>query len=70
MLVVTKGPVATAGSISSFLKINGITVPTVAATIMDTQMLRPTTIPREPGASENKILAKIKIILIKSHFLI
>ena len=35
MLVVTKGPVATAGSISNFLNIRGINEPTVTASNID-----------------------------------
>ena len=50
MLVVTNGPVAIAGSISSFLSIKGIIVPTVAATIIDAQILSPTTNPKLSGA--------------------
>ena len=50
MLVVTNGPVAIAGSISSFLSINGIIVPTVAATTIDAKILSPTTNPKLFGA--------------------
>ena len=50
MLVVTNGPVAIAGSISSFLSINGIIVPTVAATIIEAHILSPTTNPKLSGA--------------------
>ena len=50
MLVVTNGPVAIAGSISSFLSIKGIIVPTVAATIIDAHILSPTTNPKLSGA--------------------
>ena len=46
MLVVTNGPVAIAGSISSFLSIKGENVPTPVASTIDTQILKPTTIPR------------------------
>ena len=56
--MVTNGPVATAGSISSFLRINGIMVPTVAATIIEAQILSPTTNPKFSGASEKINLAK------------
>ena len=45
MLVVTNGPVAMAGSISSFLSIKGMIVPTVAAIIIDEHILSPTTNP-------------------------
>ena len=45
MLVVTKGPVAIAGSISNFLKIKGVNVPTPVAITIDEQILRPTTTP-------------------------
>ena len=50
MLVVTNGPVAIAGSISSFLSINGIIVPTVAAITIDAQILSPTTNPKLSNA--------------------
>ena len=45
MLVVTNGPVAIAGSISSFLKAKGVNVPTPVAIIIDEHMLKPTTTP-------------------------
>ena len=53
MLVVTNGPVAIAGSISSFLRSNGIVEPTVTAIIIEEQMLKPTTRPRSGSASIN-----------------
>ena len=45
MLVVTKGPVAIAGSISTFLKTKGVNVPTPVAIIIVEQILNPTTTP-------------------------
>ena len=56
--MVTNGPVATAGSISNFLNINGMIVPTVAATIMETQILKPTTTPRYSWALAKVTFAK------------
>ena len=51
MLVVTKGPVAMAGSTSIFCKIKGTTVPTQEAISIELQILSPTIIPREVGDS-------------------
>ena len=58
MLVVTNGPVAIAGSISSFLSIKGIIVPTVAATIIEAHILSPTTNPKLSGALVKANFAK------------
>ena len=53
ILVVTNGPVAIAGSTSSFFKISGIVDPTVTAIIIDEQILNPTTRPRSGSALIN-----------------
>lgn len=44
--LVTKGPVATAGSILSVFRMMGAQVPIAAAMVMDMNMLEPTTNPR------------------------
>ena len=54
MLVVTKGPVAIAGSISNFLKTKGVNVPTPVAIIIDEQILNPTTIPITGSVSKKR----------------
>lgn len=63
MVVVTKGPVATAGSILSLWKINGTEVPTKAATVMDDKIEHPTTTDKaqEKGADKKLILATAAI---------
>ena len=53
MLVVTKGPVAIAGSISNRLRINGTKEPIVAAMIIEIHILNPTTIPSIGDTSMN-----------------
>ena len=45
ILVVTNGPVATAGSISNFLKISGVKVPTAVARSIEEHILSPPTTP-------------------------
>ena len=56
-LVVTKGPVAIAGSISNFLSINGVKAPTAAAITIEQQILKPTTTPKYGLASTKLKLA-------------
>ena len=51
--VVTKGPVATAGSISNLFRTRGTKDPMVAAKIIDTHILSPTTTPKSGEASIN-----------------
>ena len=63
ILVVTNGPVATAGSISSFLKISGVKVPTAAARYIEDQILSPTTIPNIGSDPRNFRLANIPSII-------
>ena len=53
ILVVTKGPVAIAGSMSNFLSINGVNAPIPAAMIIEQQILNPITIPRNGSALIN-----------------
>ena len=55
--VVTKGPVATAGSISKRFKIRGTRDPIVAAMIIDAQILRPTTRPKTGEISRKRKIA-------------
>ena len=59
MLVVTNGPVAIAGSISSFLSIKGENVPTPVASTIDAQILKPTTRPITGSVSTNLKMANI-----------
>ena len=59
MLVVTKGPVAIAGSISSFLKRRGTSVPTKVEMIIDDKMLRATINPKYGVVLTNFKVAKI-----------
>ena len=59
MLVVTNGPVATAGSISSFLSIKGVKEPTVTATSIEEAILSPTTNPSIGSVPINLRLANI-----------
>ena len=63
MLVVTNGPVATAGSISNFLKMRGVNVPTPAAKSIEEQMLSPTTSPSIGSVLINLKLAKSPSII-------
>ena len=57
--VVTKGPVAIAGSISNLFNTKGTNDPIVAANIIDIEMLRPTTRPNNGDVSINWNIAKI-----------
>ena len=59
MLVVTKGLVATAGSTSNFLKIKGVKVPTVTASNIQQQILKPTTRPITGSVSTNLKMANM-----------
>ena len=58
MLVVTNGPVAMAGSISTFRKNIGIKVPTATAISIEQPMLNPTTTPSMGSTSINRNFAK------------
>ena len=59
MLVVTKGPVAIAGSILSLLKRRGISVPTKVEMIIDDKMLSATINPKYGVVLTNFKVAKI-----------
>ena len=59
MLVVTKGPVATAGSISSFRKISGVNDPTATAINIEHKTLNPMTSPNIGSVSMNLKFANI-----------
>ena len=75
MLVVTKGPVAIAGSMSNFLKTKGVKVPTPVAIIIDEQILKPTTTPiigsvfkkRNPANNPSNIQSNILLFAIPFH---
>ena len=51
--VVTKGPVAIAGSISNLFNTKGTNDPIVAANIIDIEILKPTTRPNNGDVSIN-----------------
>ena len=63
ILVVTNGPVATAGSISNFLKISGVKVPTAVARSIEEHILSPTTTPNIGSEPRNLKFANIPSII-------